>query len=90
MNQPKRRIVKGLPQTTTEKVSFPILPQVLQILSKSEKGVYRYVEENGLTPNVRFGNGPAMTVKFERDVIAEFSILIFLFLSYAASSAGSS
>lgn len=92
MNQLKKLMVKDSPKTTTERVSVPILPQVLQILSKSEKGVHRYAEEAGLAFVGRRRNKPSMTVKLERvrDIIAEFVIQTLLYLPNPASPAGSS
>jgi hypothetical protein len=92
MSQLKKLIVKNLPKTTTERVLVPILPQILQILSKSEKGVYRYAEEAGLAFVGKRRNKPSIMVKLERkrDIIAEISTQTLLFLNYPASPAGSS
>ncbi|MHC4753261.1 MAG: hypothetical protein ACYTFW_25765 [Planctomycetota bacterium] len=92
MSQLKKLIVKDSPKTTTERVSVPILPQVLQILSKSEKGVHRYAEEAGLEFGGKRRNKPSITAKLERerDIIAELAIQTLLYLGYPASPAGSS
>ena len=80
MNRSRRSIVKDLHRTTGENVSIPILPQVLQILLKSEKGGCRITEEVGRPLGEKYREKPAMTVKLERDAIAEFSIPSLLFL----------
>jgi len=82
MNQSRRLIIKDLPTTTAGKVSVPILPQVFQIPSKSKKGVYRRTEETDRSLGEKCREKPAMTVKLERDTIAEFSIPVLLFLGY--------
>jgi len=82
MNQSRRLTIKDSPPTTAEKVSVPILPQVFQILSKSKKGVYRRTEETDQALGKKCREEPAMTVKVERDTIAEFSIPVLLFLGY--------
>ena len=73
-------ILKSSRKISAEKVSAPILPQVLQILSKSQKGLYRHTEEAGWILGETYREKPEITVKLERDTIAEFSIPIFLFL----------
>lgn len=74
MNQSRRLIVKDSHRTTAEKVSVPILPQVLHILSKSEKSVYRHTEGAGRAPGEKCTDEPATTLQLERDNIAEFLI----------------
>ena len=80
MDQSRRLIVKDLHRTMAEKVSVPILPQVLQILSESEKGVYRHTKGANWALGEKCRDKTAMTVKLEKDIIAEFSISILLFL----------
>ena len=86
MNQSRKLMVKDSPKTTAKKVSVRTLPQVLQMLSKSEKGLYRYAEEGGLAPGEKRRDKPAMRVKLERDTIAEFAIPTLLLSGYPAST----
>lgn len=92
MNQPRKLIVEDSPETTAEKVSVPILPQVLQTLSKSKEGVCSDPEEAGPIPGGKRRDKPPMTVRPKRggDIIAEFSAPILLLSAYPASLAGSS
>lgn len=80
MNQKRRLIVKDVQKTAAEKVSVPLLPQFLQITSKSTKGVYCRLEEADPAPGDKYRDKSAMTVRPEKDIIAEFSISDFLFL----------
>ena len=79
MNQRRRLIVKDVYITTAGKVSAPVLSQFLQIFSKSDKGKYRRREGADRAPGDKFRDKSAMTVKFEKDIIAEISISDFLF-----------
>ncbi len=80
MNQRRRLIVKDSHKTTTGKVSVPVLPQFLQIFSKTIKSKYRQTEGTGPAPVSKCRDKSEMTVKPEKDIIAEFSISDFLFL----------
>jgi len=80
MNQSRMLIIKDSPTTNAEKVSVPILPQVFQILSKSKKGGCRITEEVARPLGEKYREKQEMTVKLERDAIAEFSVPSFLFL----------
>ena len=82
MNQSRRLIIKDSPPTNAEKVSVLILPQVFQILSKFEKGVYRRIEETDRALDEKCREKPAKTVRHERHTIIKFSIPILLFLGY--------
>jgi hypothetical protein len=92
MNQSGRLIIEGSPETTAEKVSAPILPQVLQTLSKSEDGVYSDPEEAGPVPCAKRRDKPRMAVRPARGggIIAEFSAPILLLSAYPALPAGDS
>jgi hypothetical protein len=80
MNQAKRLIVKDVQKTTAEEVSVPVLPQFYQIFSKSAKGNYHQTEGVELEPSNRCTDKSAMTLKPDKDIIAEISISDFLFL----------
>ncbi len=75
-------MVKDSPETTAETVSAPILPQVLQIPSESEKGVCRYAEEAGRALGEKRRDQTAIAARLERDVIVELSIPILLLSGY--------
>lgn len=79
MNQRRRLIVKDVYITTAGKVSAPVLSQFLQIVSKSAKG--KYCQTEGADPALvsKHRDKSAMTVKPEKDIIAEISISDFLF-----------
>ncbi len=80
MNQRRRLIVKDLYKTTAGKVLASVLPQFLQIFSKSAKGKYRQIEGTGQTPVTKCRYKSAKTLIPEKDIIAEVSISDFLFL----------
>ncbi len=88
MDQSRRLIIKDLHRTTAEKVSVPILPQVLQILSESEKGVYRHTKGANWALGEKCRGKSGMTVKLERDIIARFAIPTLLFFGYPSSPIG--
>jgi hypothetical protein len=72
--------VKDVHKTTAGKISVPVLPQLLQILSKSARG--KYLQTEGTDPIFVFDNidKSAMTLKPVKDINAGFTILFFLFL----------
>lgn len=80
MTQKRRLIVKDVRKITAEKVLFPFVPQFLQIDLRSGMGMYRRREGADPAPVDQCGDKSAMTVKPEKDIIAEFSISDFLFL----------
>jgi hypothetical protein len=92
MSQPRRLIVEGPPETTAEKVSVPILPQVLQTRSESEEGVCSDPEDTGPVPGGKRRDKPPMTArpKTGGDIIAEFSAPTLLLSAYPALPARSS
>jgi hypothetical protein len=79
MNQRRRLIVNGVPNTAVGKVSIPVLPQFIQIFSKSAQGNYFRREGTDPAPVTKYRDKSAMRVKRERDITAGFSISIFLF-----------
>ena len=82
MNRSRKLIVKDSPITTAENVSIPMLSRVFKIHSKSKKDVYRHTEQADRTLGEKCRDKLTMTAKLERDIIAEFSIPILLFLGY--------
>ncbi|MHC4587196.1 MAG: hypothetical protein ACYS3N_21905 [Planctomycetota bacterium] len=80
MNQRRRLIVNDVRKTIARNVSVPVLPQFLQIFSKSAKGNYCRREGADPAPVTKCRDKSAMRVKPEKDIIAEISISDFLFL----------
>lgn len=70
--------MKDVHKTTAGKVSVSVLPQMLQILSKSVKG--KYLQTEGTDPVFVFNNRDksSMTLKPVKDINAGFSISFFL------------
>jgi len=80
MNQRRRLIVKDVHKTTAGKVSDSVLPKFLQIFSVSANGKYRQTEGTDPAPVSKCRYKSAMTLKPDKDIIAEISISDFLFL----------
>ncbi|MHC4560462.1 MAG: hypothetical protein ACYS80_24520 [Planctomycetota bacterium] len=80
MNQKRRLIVKDVHKTTAEKVSVPFLPQSLRIVLKSAMGMYRRRKGADPAPVSKRRDKSVMTLKPDKDIIAEISISDFLFL----------
>lgn len=72
--------MKDVHKTTAGKVSVPVLPQLLQRLSKSVKG--KYLQPEGTDPALisKHRDQSAMTLKPVQDINAGFTISFFLFL----------
>ncbi len=88
MNKSGRAIVKDSRETTDDKVLAPILPKVLQILSKSEKSLYRYLEGASQAFGDKSRGKSGMAIRLERDIITKFAIPTLLFFGYPSSSIG--
>ena len=71
--------MKDVHKTTAGKVSVPVLPWFLQILSKFAKG--KYLQTEGVDPVLfsKHRDKSAMTLQPVQDINAGFSISIFLF-----------
>ena len=80
MNLRRRLIVKEVYKTTAGNVSVPVLPKFLQIFLKSSDSKYFKTEGTIHAPVSKYSDISAMTVKPEKDIIAEISISDFLFL----------
>jgi len=80
MNQRRMLIVNDSYKTTAGKVSVPVLPRFLEILSKSAKGRYRQTEEVELALSNKCRDKSVMTLKPDKKIIAGISIPDFLFL----------
>ena len=80
MNLRRRLIVKEVYKTTAGNISVPVLPKFLQIFSKFSDGRYCQIEGTSPVFVSKYSDKSAMTVKTEKDIIAEISISDFLFL----------
>lgn len=76
--------MKDFHNTTAGRESVPVLPRVVQMLSKSVKGKYLQTEGTDAALVSKHRDESAMTLKPVKDINAGFSISIFLFLSWGA------
>ena len=71
--------MKDVHKTTAGKVSVSVLPQLLQMLSKSVKGKHCQREETDPALISKHRDKSSMTLKPVKDINAGFSISFFLF-----------
>ena len=79
MNQSRRLIVKDADRTTAGKVSASVLPQFLQIFSKSAKGRSYRTEGNDPAPVSKRRDTSAMMVKPVKISSPRYQSRIFCF-----------
>ena len=80
MNQRRRLIVKDVYKTTAGKVTVSVLGRFFQIFSNSANGKYHQAEVADPAGVYKFRDISAMSVKPNKDIIAELLISDFLFL----------